>query len=194
MNARLLVSLAALAAWSLPASAAIVIEEAQVAGGELRIFGQVTPPTRSVAVQVAPASTVLVEPDWNGRFAWIGAQIPAGCRITVTAGGERLDTAVAFCGPGAQPVFPVQAGTTDYGAGGLARGEVAPGAGVERSVERTTERRVRPLIISPNDPDYAHTEPPHDGRPYEQGTHSGEVIYRAPPYGFYGNIRSKENP
>jgi hypothetical protein len=189
MNARNLLWLAALLPWwTPPASATVVIDQAEVAGGALIVTGQVSPPVRTVTLGVGPLASIILQPDVTGRFAWIGKEIPPGCTVSVFAGTERADAGIGRCGSGAPP-YPVPAGVSTYGAGGYWSGAV-PGPGIGVDERPTTRTTVRAPVISPNDPRYAQTEPPHWGQPEEQGWRSGELLY---PHGFYGPVRSKES-
>ncbi len=216
MDRRLLLVLAAGLAWSLPASAEIVIDQAEVSGGALVVSGQVSRPVRQVTLNLGATSAIQLQPDWTGRFAWIGGQIPPSCAVSVDAGAERADAGIGRCGGGTPP-YPVPTGvaasgyqTSYYGSSeSTSRVYPAPGAGVEsqtatrsttqstvqstgQSTTRTTTTtvRVRPLFISPNEPRYAQAEPPHGGEPPVQGANSGERYY--PEHGFYATLRSKD--
>jgi hypothetical protein len=189
MKPRHLLCGAALLAGTLPASAAVVIDQAEVAGGDLIVTGQVTPPMPTVTLGVGPVAAIMLQPDGYGRFAWIGKEIPPGCTVSVIVGTERADAGIGRCG-GRAPRYPVPTGATSYGAGGYWSGaSPAPGLGVEpRPTTRTTTRvSVAPAFISPNDPRYAQTEPPHAGQPPEEGWRSAELRNGR---GFYGQIRS----
>jgi hypothetical protein len=211
MIARRFLWLAAVAPCALfaarPAAAEIVIRQAEVAAGDLVVVGRVSPPSPSVMLGIGVQS-IIIQPDAYGRFTWIGNEVPPSCNVTVIRGGERVTTGVAACGASGVPANAI----TQSGASGYSwrRDEVAPGIGGMSettttttsagtlpggATETTTVRRtrVRPIVISPNDPRYALTEPPHGGQAEVEGARSGEMLYQSPRPGFYGNVRSKEN-
>ncbi|HUA55298.1 MAG TPA: hypothetical protein VMB81_24160 [Candidatus Sulfotelmatobacter sp.] len=195
MVVRKLLWLLALAPWSLSASAAVTIDEAQVANaGGLVVAGQVSPPVRSVTLTIGPVTSVLLTPDWAGRFVWIDQQVPPECVVAVTAGGERVVAGIAGCGRGGP--FAVQSAQTTtsttyaYGSSDARVDQPAAGGGATTQTTTTTGRVLRPTFISPNDPRYAEDEPPHWGEPAAQGTHSAEML--PPSHGFYAKIRNKD--
>ncbi len=199
MIARCVVGLAALIAGSVPALAEIRVDQAEVSGGALVVAGQVSPPggvTLGVGI-----SAIQVKTDPDGRFVWIGNEVPPSCLVTISNGYQRARTGVAACG--GLPVFV--APPSDYGASGYSTSNwrtegPAPGIGTvsqtsssTETVRTTTRTTRRPLIISPNDPRYAQTEPPHWGEPEVQGARSGEILYTPPQQrAFYANVRSRE--
>jgi hypothetical protein len=214
MIARCIVALAALLAGSGPALAEIRVDQSEVSGGALVVTGQVSPP-RAVTLGVG-ISAIQLKTDPDGRFVWIGDQVPPSCTVTVSNGYERARAAVGGCGGilAFAPSAPV-----DYGASGSYSSwrtdGPAPGIGTvsqttttttvasvpppgatsarsETTYTTTTRTTRRPLIISPNDPRYAQTEPTHWGIGEVQGDKSGEVLYTPPPRGFYANVRSRE--
>jgi len=215
MVARKLVWLLALAPWALPASAAIMIEQAQISdGGGLVVAGQVTPPVRTVTLTIGPVSSIILTPDGAGRFVWIDQQIPPECAVSVTAGGERVVAGIAGCGANA-PLTVEAARTTmtsySYGSSDSRIDQPAAGGGAATQTStysygstdsrteapaagggevHTTRRILRPTFVSPNDPRYAQTEPNHWGEAPVQGTSSMEML--PPSHGFYAGIRSKE--
>ncbi|MBI3513177.1 MAG: hypothetical protein HY060_03805 [Proteobacteria bacterium] len=200
MHAHRLLWLAALIPWAAPASAEIIIQQAEVAVGDLIVAGQVVPPAPTVTLGLG-AQSIILQPDAFGRFAWIGNEIPPSCAITVINGPERARAGVAACG--LNP--PAALAATQYGASGYSwrRDAPAPGIGgvsqtttaTETSSQTTSQtttvrRRLRPIVISPNDPRYALTEPPHAGQAEVEGARSAEMLY--PQRGFYGPIHSRE--
>jgi len=214
MIARCVVGLAALIAGSVPALAEIRVDQAEVSGGALVVSGQVSPP--SGVILGVGISAIQVKTDPDGRFVWIGNEVPPSCVVTISNGYQRARTGIAACG--GLPVF--MAPPSDYGASGYSTSSwrtagpapgigtvsqttttttVSPTAGATvtssstETVRTTTRTTRRPLIISPNDPRYAQTEPPHWGEPEVQGARSGEVLYTPPSQrGFYANVRSRE--
>jgi hypothetical protein len=123
MTARGFLWLASILPWSIPAFAAITIEQADVAASTLIVTGQATPRPWAVTLSLGPLATILVEPDAAGRFAWIGNQIPSGCAVTALVGTARAEAAVGHCGAAARPPL--------FGASGSARSLYpAPGIGV----------------------------------------------------------------
>jgi hypothetical protein len=215
MVGRRLPWLLALAPWSLPASAAITIEQAQISdGGGLVIAGQVTPTVRTVTLTIGPVTSIILTPDGAGRFMWIDQQVPPECAVSVTAGGERVVTGIAGCGANAALTVEAARTTTSaysYGSSDVRTNQPAAGGGATTQIStysygstdahtdqpaagggeiRTTRRILRPTFVSPNDPRYAQTEPDHWGEAPVQGTSSTEML--PPSRGFYAGIRSME--
>lgn len=204
MIARYVLGLAVLAGAAMPAAAGIRVDQAEVQAHALVVAGQVSPPGM-VTVGIGLQS-VIVASDVDGRFVWIGDQVPSSCAVSVFRGVERVRAGVAACG-GNPP--PVVAATTTYGttygapyaatygaAGGWRSDQPAPGIGESSwqatTTTQTTTVRRRPTFISPNDPRYPQAEPPHAGRAEVEGTRSGEVMDGYPQRGFYASMRSKE--
>jgi hypothetical protein len=208
MRARFLVCGAALAAAGVsPALADLRIDRSEVQGGALVVTGQVSPPS-AVTVGVG-LDAIVVMPDANGRFVWIGNQVPPSCAVSVARGGERVRAGIAACGIN-PPMIATTSATTQYGAsGGWRADQPAPGSDGQgtttaatttgaswsesTTTTRTTLRRRTGLsMISPNDPRYGLSDPPHGGLAEPQGARSGELIHAWPPRGFYANVRSRD--
>jgi hypothetical protein len=217
MIARCVVGLAALVAAAGPALAEIRVDQSEVTGGALVVTGQVYPPS-AVTLGVG-ISAIQLKTDPDGRFVWIGNQVPPSCTVTVSNGYEQARAGVGRCGgvlafaPPAPVDYGASGSTSSWRTEGPAPGigtvsqttttttvastappapPAAAGAWSETASTTTTRTTRRPLIISPNDPRYAQTEPDHWGMAEVQGEKSGEVLYTPPPRGFYANVRSRE--
>lgn len=77
------------------AMAEIVIDQAMITNGELRVFGRINPP-RSVAVTLDEMEKATADKD--GRFAFRANRHPANCVVTVKSGDMNQVAVVGFCG------------------------------------------------------------------------------------------------
>ncbi len=80
---------------STAAMAEIVIDQAMITNGELRVFGRINPP-RSVAVTLDEMEKATADKD--GRFAFRANRHPANCVVTVKSGDMNQAAVVGFCG------------------------------------------------------------------------------------------------
>ena len=81
-----------------PASAAITIQRAQIAGGSLWIGGRIQPRAPKVIVKISPTSTIELDTRPNGTFSWQGKEYPTTCILQVEAGGQSVTALVSGCG------------------------------------------------------------------------------------------------
>lgn len=79
---------------SVPASADIIVDQAMITGGELRVIGRVTPPRR---VPVTLDKTNQVNTESDGRFVFRLPYHPADCVVNLQAGQERRQAVIGFC-------------------------------------------------------------------------------------------------
>lgn len=77
------------------AMAEIVIDQAMITNGELRVFGRINPP-RSVAVTLDEMEKATS--DKEGRFAFRANRHPSNCLVTVKSGEMNQVAVVGFCG------------------------------------------------------------------------------------------------
>jgi hypothetical protein len=92
-----------------PARAELVIDQAMITGGELRVSGRVSP---------AQAATIILDEknpivaDKDGRFLFRLVYHPPSCIVTLKSGGDSRQAVVGFCGQrgpeGTAPAAPVQ--------------------------------------------------------------------------------------
>ncbi|KAB1079909.1 collagen-like protein [Methylobacterium soli] len=94
-----------------PARAELLVDQAMITGGELRVSGRVSP---------AQAATILLDEknttvaDKDGRFLFRVVYHPASCIVTLKSGSETRQAVIGFCGQrgpeGAAQAAPVQRG------------------------------------------------------------------------------------
>lgn len=90
----LLIALAVTAA--VPARAEIVVEQAMITNGELRVSGRINPP-RVLAVSLDDKGQITSESD--GRFGFRLIYHPASCVVTLRAAdNSRRQAVIGFCG------------------------------------------------------------------------------------------------
>lgn len=77
-----------------PALAQMTIDEARIAGGELRISGRI----RKANTPIRLDDRFTVTSDARGRFSFRAAYHPADCVVTLTWGDERRDAVIRHCG------------------------------------------------------------------------------------------------
>src|SRR5215210_1658408 len=85
---------ATLLIWAAPASAEIHVDEARIAGGDLRVSGRVKERGGTVILD-EDISTVA---DRNGRFSFRVPHMPPNCVVTLKSGEDERDAVVANCG------------------------------------------------------------------------------------------------
>ncbi len=78
-----------------PAMADIIVDQAMITAGELRVVGRLTRP-RQTAVTLDGSHQTRSEA--NGRFAFRLTYHPANCIVTLQADEERREAVVGFCG------------------------------------------------------------------------------------------------
>ena len=94
MMKRMLVG-AALVFSCAPASADIIVDQAMITGGELRVIGRVTRP-RQTSITLDGVHQVRTEA--NGRFAFRLAYHPATCVVNLQADEDQRQVVIGFCG------------------------------------------------------------------------------------------------
>src|SRR6478735_2146161 len=82
-------------AGSAPALADIVIDQAMIAGGELRVLGRLSRPRQA---PVSLDEQYQTRSEANGRFAFRIMYHPATCIVTIQAEEEQRQVVVGFCG------------------------------------------------------------------------------------------------
>lgn len=78
-----------------PALADIVIDQAMIAGGELRVMGRLTRPRQTT---VTLDRVHEVRSDANGRFTFRIIYHPANCIVNLQADAEERQAVVGYCG------------------------------------------------------------------------------------------------
>src|SRR5215218_455390 len=78
-----------------PAMADIVIDQAMITGGELRVTGRLSKP-RQAPITLDERFETRAEA--NGRFAFRVVYHPASCVVNIQAEDERRQVVVGFCG------------------------------------------------------------------------------------------------
>jgi hypothetical protein len=82
-----------------PALADLRIQRAEIAQGELRVSGSVTPPGIDVSLDDKFKATA----DAKGAFLFRLPYLPSTCIVTVASGQEHRQVIVANCGPMGAP-------------------------------------------------------------------------------------------
>lgn len=77
------------------ASAEIIIDQAMITNGELRVFGRVKP---ARSMEVTLDETEKVTSDKDGRFGFRANRHPSSCVVTIKAGEMSQNAVVGFCG------------------------------------------------------------------------------------------------
>lgn len=80
---------------SVPAAADIIVEQAMITGGELRVTGRLTR-MRQTTVALDDAHQTRSDP--NGRFVFRVAYHPATCIVKLRADEEEREAVIGFCG------------------------------------------------------------------------------------------------
>ena len=84
-----------------PAYADIIVDQAMITGGELRVIGRLSRPRQTTIIL---DQTHQVRSDANGRFAFRLAYHPEDCIVALQADDEQREAVIGFCGqrgPGA---------------------------------------------------------------------------------------------
>ena len=92
-----------------PALADIIIDQAMITAGELRVVGRLNPGGETV-VTLDEAHTVRA--DRTGRFAFRLAYHPPTCSVTLRARNESRHAIIGFCGQRGEPGFKEGEGRT----------------------------------------------------------------------------------
>jgi len=80
---------------STPAMADIIVDQAMITAGELRVVGRLT---RARQTSVTLDGTHQTRSEANGRFTFRLVYHPANCIVTLQADEERREAVVGFCG------------------------------------------------------------------------------------------------
>ena len=80
---------------SFPASAEIIVEQAMIAGGELRVVGRVSRPRQTT---ITLDGTHQTRSEASGRFTFRLIYHPATCIVKLQADDEEREAVVGFCG------------------------------------------------------------------------------------------------
>lgn len=94
MLKRLLVTVA-IATGVGPAMADIIVDQAMITAGELRVTGRLSRPRQTALTLDSQHQT---RSDANGRFAFRVVYHPADCIVTLRADDEQRDAVIGFCG------------------------------------------------------------------------------------------------
>jgi hypothetical protein len=94
MLRRLLVG-AAIVLSAAPAAADIIVDQAMITAGELRIVGRLSKPRQT---SVTLDSGHQTRSEANGRFSFRVAYHPANCVVTLRADEEQREAVIGFCG------------------------------------------------------------------------------------------------
>ncbi|MER2266991.1 collagen-like protein [Methylobacterium oxalidis] len=87
--------LASLLTIPVPAFADMIIDQAMITGGELRVSGRVNP-AQSATIVLDDRSQIVA--DKEGRFLFRLAYHPPSCMVTLKAGPDVRQAVVGFCG------------------------------------------------------------------------------------------------
>jgi hypothetical protein len=85
-------------AFGSPASAAVIIQQAQITPSGLSISGRIQPRVPAVTLTISPGKTVEVPTARNGRFTWQGMELPTTCIVEASAGSDKTTAMVQNCG------------------------------------------------------------------------------------------------
>src|SRR5829696_3901889 len=91
-----------------PAVADIIVDQAMITGGELRVTGRLSRPRQTSVTLDGEHQT---KSDANGRFAFRLTYHPASCVVALQADDEQRQAVVGFCGQRG-PEAPNGASTT----------------------------------------------------------------------------------
>lgn len=95
MIKRLLIGVALVINSDPSAMADIIVDQAMISAGELRVVGRLSRPHQTVLTLDGEHQT---RSEANGRFAFRVIYHPADCIVTLRAGNEQRDAVVGFCG------------------------------------------------------------------------------------------------
>src|SRR5690242_13634805 len=95
MLRRLLAGSILIASGSMPAMADILIDQAMITSGELRVVGRLSKPRQ---ISVFLDERFETKADANGRFTFRIPYHPASCIVNLQAENEERQAVVGFCG------------------------------------------------------------------------------------------------
>jgi len=85
----------ALGLWAGPATAEIILNQAMITGGELRVMGRLS---TGASTTVTLDEEHETQSDGQGNFSFRLAYYPPTCTVTIAAGGESREAVIGFCG------------------------------------------------------------------------------------------------